>query len=223
MFGFGKASFEKQRAKLVASLADREITDAKVLEAFGAVPREAFVAEVDRPHAYDDGPLAIGFEQTISQPYMVAVMVQALQLQPEDRALEVGAGSGYAAAILGKIAREVVAIERIAALAEQASNVLANLGMKNVSIHHTDGTEGWSVDAPYDAILVSAGGPQVPPSLIMQLAVGGRLVIPVGEKEDRQKLLRVTRISEGETTTEDLGGCRFVPLVGKEGWKEKSE
>ena len=182
------------------------------------MPREAFVGAEMRPYATDDGPLPIGEGQTISQPYIVALMVEALGIGPEDRVLEVGAGSGYAAAVLASIAAEVFAVERHGALAEAARARLAALGFDRVTVRAGDGTAGWPEEAPFDAILVSAGG-AVPPALKRQLALGGRLVIPVGEGRVQQ-LTRITRTGEEAWREEALGDVRFVPLVGRAGWGE---
>jgi protein-L-isoaspartate(D-aspartate) O-methyltransferase len=198
----------------------RDIVDPKVLAAFARVPREAFVEGQMIEHAYEDGPLPIGDGQTISQPYVVAMTVQALALQGHERVLEIGTGSGYAAAILGAIVREVDTVERIEALATKAASRLALLGFANVHVHHADGSIGWLPGAPYEAIAVAAGAPRPPPSLLDQLAIGGRLVLPHGESE-YQRLVRITRKSESSFDEEDLGDVRFVPLVGVEGWPDK--
>jgi protein-L-isoaspartate(D-aspartate) O-methyltransferase len=198
-------------------LAARDITDPRVLAAFEEVPRHRFVPAGHRHAAYGDGPLPIGVGQTISQPYMVAVMVQALRLAPGDVVLEVGAGSGYAAAVFSRIVRRVVAVERLAELADRARAILAELGYDNVEIVEGDGSTGWPAAAPFDAICVSAAAPAVPPALVEQLAAGGRLVVPVGG-HDWQTLLRVTKRGDGTTRTDDLGGVRFVPLLGAGGW-----
>jgi protein-L-isoaspartate(D-aspartate) O-methyltransferase len=179
-----------------------------------AVPRAAFVDPALAGRADEDGPLPIGEGQTISQPLVVALMAQALELAPGDRVLEVGAGSGYAAAVLGRLAARVDAIEVRPALAERAAENLAAAGVGNVVVHVGDGAAGWPPGAPYDAISVAAGARQVPPALVDQLAPGGRLVMPVGSRSGRQRLLRVRRAPDGEVTSEDLGlPVRFVPLV----------
>jgi protein-L-isoaspartate(D-aspartate) O-methyltransferase len=185
-----------------------------------AVPREAFVPQGMEEFAYEDGPLPIAEGQTISQPYIVALMIEAAEVKPGDRVLEIGAGSGYAAAILGEIAARVVAVERHAALGAAARERLARLGYGNVEIHVADGTKGWPQGAPFDAILVSAGGPEAPRALMEQLAVGGRLVIPVGDEERRQTLRKITRRSATKFDEEDLGAVMFVPLIGEHGWAE---
>lgn len=195
----------------------RDIVDPAVLAAFTLVPRDAFVDPENEPFAYEDGPLPIGYGQTISQPYVVAMTVQALRLKGNERVLEVGTGSGYAAAILGKIAREVHTIERIEELATIAAERLARLGFTNVHVHHGDGTLGWPAAAPFEAIAVSAGAPRPPPPLLQQLAIGGRLIVPHGDASS-QRLVRITRKDEQHYVEENLGEVRFVPLVGAEGW-----
>lgn len=206
-----------QRARMVdRQLARRGIRNPAVLDAMGTVPREAFVPEVSRHEAYEDRPLPIGEGQTISQPYVVALMIEALSLDADDRVLEVGAGSGYAAAVLGRIAREVYAIERHASLARAASERMGQLGYDNVRVTAGDGTLGWPEEAPFDAILVSAGGPEVPEPLLDQLTPGGRLVIPLGEPWKDQELVRLERQAGGAVARESLGHVRFVPLIGEE-------
>lgn len=213
-------SFTDQRARMVGrQIASRGVRSRAVLEAMRAVPREEFVAENLREYAYEDSPLPIEEGQTISQPFIVGLMVEALELEPGDRVLEVGAGSGYAAAVLGEIAAEVFAIERYEELAELALRRLRRLGYRNVEVLCADGTLGLPSRAPFDAILVSAGGPpEVPPSLIDQLKVGGRLVIPIGGEPRTQELVRIRRTGPDELSRESLGRVQFVPLVGSEGW-----
>lgn len=201
-------------------LRSRGITDPLVLAAFARVPREAFVPRELVELAYADAPLPIGSGQTISQPFVVAITVQALRLSGHERVLEIGAGSGYAAAILGAIAREVDTVERIEELARDAAERLAQLGFHNVHVHHADGSLGWPSGAPYEAICVAAGAPRPPRPLLDQLAVGGRLVVPHGPS-DHQRLVRITRRNETDFDEEDLGDVRFVPLVGAEGWPEE--
>jgi protein-L-isoaspartate(D-aspartate) O-methyltransferase len=184
------------------------------------VPRETFVPERLAEFAYDDTPLPIAEQQTISQPYVVALMAEALELGPGDRVLEIGAGSGYAAAVLSRIAREVWTVERHASLAREARERMGRLGYGNVQVVHGDGTLGWPERAPYDAIVVAAGGPEVPPALLDQLAPGGRLVIPIGPDPRTQSLVRVRRRPDGGHVREELGGVRFVPLIGAQGWNE---
>lgn len=210
-----------QRREMVKSqLAARGITDSSVLEAFRRVPREEFVGPEFAEFAYKDTPLPIGEGQTISQPLMVAIMTEALELGPRACVLEIGTGCGYAAAVLSCIADRVYTIERHRELADSARERLQRLGFHNVEVLCGDGTRGWPEHAPFDAIVVAAGGPDVPQSLRKQLAVGGRLVIPIGKSERSQTLKRVVREDEHEFRTEDLGGVRFVPLIGEEGWKE---
>ncbi len=216
--------FETRRQEMVEhQIARRGVRDRRVLDAMRTVPREVFVPESLAELAYDDTPLPIDEEQTISQPYVVALMAEALELSPADRVLEIGAGSGYAAAVLSRLAREVYSVERHAALAEAARARLERLGGANVHVLHGDGTLGWPEHAPYDAIVVAAGGPDVPPALLAQLAPGGRLVIPVGTEPRLQKLVRVRRGLDGGDRHEDLGDVRFVPLVGVQGWTEGGE
>lgn len=196
----------------------RGVRSPAVLAAMGKVPREAFLPGHLREFAYEDTPLPIAEGQTISQPYIVAFMVEALSLEGGEKVLEIGAGSGYAAAVLGEIAGEVYTVERIGQLAEKAATVLAEQDYANVHVLHGDGTLGWKEHAPYDAIVVAAGGPDVPESLKEQLKIGGRLVIPVGRNPRVQELVRVTRLSDDKFEREDIADVRFVPLVGEEGW-----
>ena len=218
------ADFEfLRRAMVRQQIAARGVYDRRVLEAMRFVPREAFVPERLAELAYEDTPLPIEEGQTISQPYIVAAMAEALELEPRDCVLEVGAGSGYAAAVLGQLAREVWAVERHATLARLARDRMEKLGYAHVHVVEGDGTLGWAERSPYDAILVSAGGPDVPQSLIDQLAPGGRLVIPVGSDPRLQELVRVRKRADGTTERESLGAVRFVPLVGAHGWTEEGE
>jgi protein-L-isoaspartate(D-aspartate) O-methyltransferase len=211
----------KQRAYMVEHhIAARGVRSPLVLDAMSTVPREKFLPSHLREYAYEDTPLPIGEAQTISQPYIVAFMTEALGLSGGEKVLEIGAGSGYAAAVLSRIASEVFTVERIGELAAKASERLSDLGYRNVHVLHADGTRGWPEHAPYDAIIVAAGGPEVPKSLKQQLAVGGRLVIPVGADPRIQELVRVTRVREDEFKTEDIADVRFVPLLGEEGWAE---
>jgi protein-L-isoaspartate(D-aspartate) O-methyltransferase len=211
------------RAHMVRTqIAGRGVRDPAVLEAMRSVPREAFLPPELEEFAYADAPLPIERGQTISQPYIVALMAAAAKLRPGDRVLEVGTGTGYAAAILGRIAREVYTIERHEELAQVAARRLSELGFANVTVRHGDGTLGWPEHAPYEAIVVAAGGPKVPEALLDQLAPGGRLVIPVGEGREVQQLLRVVRQADGALRREDLGGVRFVPLIGAQGWEAPS-
>jgi len=212
---------EAERHRMVEQqLRRRDIADPLVLQAFERVPREAFVTPETIAQAYVDGPLPIGFGQTISQPYVVAITVQALDLRGHERVLEIGTGSGYAAAILGAMVREVETVERIEELARTAAERLERLGFANVHVHHADGSLGWPPGAPYEAICVAAAAPALPPSLLEQLAIGGRLVLPRGGA-DHQRLVRIVRRDERTYAEEDLGDVRFVPLVGAEGWPER--
>ncbi len=213
---------EKRNEMVRAQIEARGIRKAEVLEAMRTVPREAFVPEHLAEFAYEDTPLPIEEGQTISQPFIVAAMADALQLEPGDRVLEIGTGSGYAAAVLSEIAEEVFTVERHGALADGAKRRFEELGYSNVHVLCGDGTLGWPEHAPYDAILVSAGGPEVPKTLLEQLAPGGRMVIPVGPDIRDQRLLRVTKEGDGSTRTEDLGGVRFVPLIGAGGFPAES-
>lgn len=197
----------------------RGVTDPAVLAAMREVPREEFVPDGLRGEAYDDNPLPIGEGQTISQPYMVAYMAEALELSRQDRVLEVGTGSGYAAAVLSRIVDRVHTVERLAGLAHAARERLERLGYGNVQVLEGDGSLGWPEFAPYDAIVVTAGAPGVPKPLAEQLTVGGRLVIPVGYHPYFQALVRVRRVAEREYREESLFEVRFVPLIGAAGWK----
>ena len=212
--------YEAQRERMVADQLERRgLDDALVLDAMRTVPRERFVAPERQRMAYADGPLPIGEGQTISQPYIVALMIEALELRGGERILEVGGGSGYAAAVLSRIVEEVYTVERHANLAQEARDRLEELGYDNVEVICADGTRGWPDRAPYDGIVVAAGAPVVPGPLKEQLTVGGRLVIPVGGIRTVQELLRVTRESETEYRREKITDVRFVPLVGEEGWE----
>lgn len=212
-------TFERQRQTMVErQIKARGIRDPALLQAMREVPREQFVLEKYRPSAYDDAPLPIPAKQTISQPYVVALMIHALDLDRDARVLEVGSGSGYASAILSRMVHEVHAVERHLALVEYARERLQKLGYDNVHVHHADGTKGWPDAAPYDGILVSASGPRVPSALEQQLAIDGSLVMPIGRARGMQTLIRLTRLSEDEFRERDMGGVRFVPLIGEEGW-----
>jgi protein-L-isoaspartate(D-aspartate) O-methyltransferase len=211
----------ERRRMVERQIRARGIRQEVVLRAMEEVPRERFLPEQLAEFAYSDSPLPIAEGQTISQPYIVALMTEALALRPHDRVLEVGTGSGYAAAVLSRIAARVFTIERHGSLAEEARSRLAGQGYTNVEVRHGDGSLGWPEEAPFDAIVVAAGGPSVPQPLLDQLAIGGRLVIPVGATQRTQELLRVTRAAEREFVRESLGGVRFVPLVGARGWAEE--
>lgn len=215
------SNFKKLRQQMVNDqLIARGLHDQTVLNALNAVPREAFTPTDLIESAYRDSPLPIEENQTISQPYIVALMTAALELKSDDRVLEVGTGSGYAAAVLGEICKTVYTIERHKALADTAQVKLKETGYTNVQVKHGDGTLGWPEKSPFDAIIVAAGGPEVPQTLKEQLVIGGRMVIPVGKSLKSQKLVRIRRISKDEYKTEDLGGVRFVPLIGAAGWGE---
>lgn len=196
------------------------IADPSFLLVFDEVPREVFVDEKQRQWAYDDHPLPIQAGQTISQPYIVALMIEAAEIRPGDKVLEVGAGSGYAAALMSRIAREVIGIERQHDLVEVAQDRLQRLGYDNVRIVEGDGTRGGPDEAPFDAILAAASGSHVPKPLVGQLAPGGRLVMPIGEPGWVQELVKLTKRPDGTTEQKNLGGVRFVPLIGEEGWRE---
>jgi protein-L-isoaspartate(D-aspartate) O-methyltransferase len=198
------------------------ISDERVLEALNQVPRHAFVPEALKAQAYKDNALPISSGQTISQPFIVARMTELLELKGRERVLEVGSGSGYQTAVLATLARKVFAIERIAALHAEAKQKLMQLGFRNISYRCDDGTNGWEVYAPFDAILVAAGGPEIPQPLVDQLEVGGRMVIPIGENQKSQMLVRVTRTEKG-FQTENFGPCAFVPLIGNHGWDGKKD
>lgn len=218
-----KLNLANQRVALVDyELRMLGIRDDAVLHAMRVVPREEFLPREMREFAYRNVPLPIASGQTISQPLIVAYMLEALELAPYDRVLEIGAGSGYAAAVLSRIAREVYTVERHRELADDAQRRLKRLGYLNVHVRHADGTRGWPEQAPFDAIVVAAGGPRVPAPLLEQLCIGGRLVIPVGE-ESSQKLMRVVRRGEKEFEYEELMAVRFVPLIGEGGWQEEEE
>lgn len=213
------ATAEKRRAAMVDhQIVARGVGDARLLEAMRSIPREAFVPAKLAEFAYEDSPLPIEAGQTISQPYIVALMIAAAKIQPTETVLEIGVGSGYAAAIMARMARHVHAIDRHAELTDLARERLARLGIDNVVVRTADGTHGWPEHGPFDVIMVAAGGPEVPQPLRDQLAIGGRLVIPVGDAED-QRLIRITRNGEDEFSQEDLGAVRFVPLIGEHGWK----
>lgn len=213
------SDFATARRRMVdAQLIARGVRDPEVLRALGRVPRHLFVEEALRDRAYGDGALPIGHDQTISQPFMVATMTEALQLQGGEKVLEIGTGSGYQTSVLAEIAERVFSVERIAPLYRRARARLDHLGYHNVVLRQGDGTLGWGDHAPYDAIIVTAGAPHVPLALRDQLAIGGRLVIPVGERR-QQTLMRITR-GETEDRREMLGGCVFVDLVGSDGWAE---
>jgi protein-L-isoaspartate(D-aspartate) O-methyltransferase len=209
--------FEVARAELIDNLST-EIKDKRVLAAMRSIPREHFVPKESRHLAYQDRPLPIGYDQTISQPFIIALMTEALELKGGEKVLEVGTGSGYQAAILARLARLVVTTERVSALADRAKRLLDELGCNNVEVHRAEGTLGWRKGAPYDAIMVTAAAPKVPPELLAQLKIGGRMVVPVGSRHI-QELCKITK-GPKKTTIRNLGGCRFVALIGRGAWEE---
>ena len=198
-------------------LRQRGISDERVLAAMAKVPRHEFVSQQNWPEAYADHPIPIAEQQTTSQPYMIAAMVQAAGVKPEDRVLEVGAGSGYQTAVLAELASQVFAVERYDSLTEAARTTLERLGYRNAKVVTGDGSLGFPEAAPYDAIIVSAAAPRIPPALVEQLAMGGRLIVPVGES-DQQVVQLVQRNADGTTSIRTLEGCRFVPLIGQQGF-----
>jgi protein-L-isoaspartate(D-aspartate) O-methyltransferase len=211
----------KQRMKMVdTQIRARGIRDPRVLKAMEKVPRHLFVNEALRDQAYNDNPLPIDGGQTISQPYIVALMTEALELKGSEKVLEIGTGSGYQAAILAELVDHVFSIDRIASLAGNARRLLESLNYYNIAIRVGDGTLGWKDEAPFDAVMVTAGAPDIPKTLVEQIAVGGRLVVPVGGRHS-QVLIKLTRLSESahDVKKEDLGGCRFVDLIGEYGWE----
>ena len=213
------SNFDIARKRMVQEqIIARGISAPRVIEAMLKIPRHLFVQEAMAIQAYNDGPLPIGEKQTISQPYMVALMTELLELKPQDHVLEIGTGSGYQTAILASLCRRIFTIERIRPLAMQARKALDSLHLLNVNIKVGDGTLGWPEEGPYDAILVTAGAPAVPEALESQLAPGGRLIIPVGS-DTSQTLLRIRKETDGSLTRESGIGCRFVPLIGEQGWQ----
>ncbi len=214
-------NFEIARKRMVeGQIIARGIKDRRVVEAMLKIPRHVFVEEAMASQAYNDKPLPIGEKQTISQPYMVAIMTELLDLDGKEKVLEIGTGSGYQAAILAALADRVYTVERIRPLALKARKALDSLGLLNINIKISDGTVGWKEEAPFDAILVTAGAPDVPPELVSQLAVDGRLVIPVGDKYE-QTLVRIVKHKDGTITRENFIGCRFVRLIGRNGWENE--
>ena len=212
--------FEIPRARMVEHLRNHyKIADERVLQAMNSVPRHAFVPDALKSQAYKDNALPISSGQTISQPFIVARMTELLELKGRERVLEIGSGSGYQTAILATLARKVFAIERLRVLAAEAKEKLMRLGFRNISYRCDDGTNGWEVYAPFDAILVAAGGPSIPEPLVKQLEIGGRMVIPIGTDQKTQTLIRVTRDEKGYKS-ENFGPCAFVPLIGAYGWGE---
>jgi protein-L-isoaspartate(D-aspartate) O-methyltransferase len=207
-----------QRLRMAERLRDHyKIADERVLEVMATLPRHLFVPEAIKSQAYNDNALPISGGQTISQPFIVARMTELLGLTGHEKVLEIGAGSGYQTAVLASLARKVFAIERLPLLADEANRRLQILGFRNFTLKAGDGTEGWDAYMPFDAILVAAGGPDIPEPLVKQLKVGGKLVIPIGDDQRRQNLVRVTR-TEDSYKTENFGPCAFVPLIGEHGW-----
>jgi protein-L-isoaspartate(D-aspartate) O-methyltransferase len=204
------------RAELIKHLG-RDIRDDRVLKAMAALPRELFLPEKDRGLAYTDQPLPIGSGQTVSQPYITAYMTESLELQGTEKVLEIGTGSGYQTAVLAALASRVISVERIPSLMKSAQALLNKLGYKNIEFHEAGEELGWKAEAPYDAIIVTAGAPDIPEELLKQLAPGGRMVIPVGPRLT-QELVKITKDENG-IHTQKLGGCRFVPLIGKDAWQ----
>ena len=213
-------NFVVARKRMVAELVKRGITDQRVIGAMLEIPRHIFVEEAMSAQAYSDGSLPIGEKQTISQPYIVAKMTQMLELSGREKVLELGTGSGYQAALLATLADRVYTVERIRPLALKARRALDTLGLLSVNLRIGDGTDGWQEEAPFDAILVTAGAPSIPECLISQLAPGGRLVIPVGDRSDQQLVL-ISKALDGKVTRAESDGCRFVRLIGKNGWSEE--
>jgi protein-L-isoaspartate(D-aspartate) O-methyltransferase len=208
--------FNTARAELINQLG-AEIRDKRVLAGMAHIPREQFVPTESRHLAYEDGPLPIGWEQTISQPFIIAIMSEALELKGNEKVLEVGTGSGYQTAILAELAAKVISVERVPALADIARKILDTLGYKNIELHPAEETLGWQTDAPYDAIMVTAAAPEIPEDLLTQLIIGGRMVIPVGPRYS-QELYKITR-KKDKNQVQNLGGCRFVALIGKGAWQ----
>jgi protein-L-isoaspartate(D-aspartate) O-methyltransferase len=206
------------KRRMVELIRSRGVEDESVLSAMATVPRHEFVPEHLRDIAYEDGPLPIGDGQTISQPYIVAFMCEAAMVGQQSRVLEIGTGSGYSAAVLAEMGVRVFTIERNPPMAAKAQERLRELGYREVAVRAGDGTEGWPEEAPFDRIIVTAGGPRVPDDLVGQLGTGGRLVIPVGPQMARQSLMRLTRAADGSIEEESLGAVAFVPLIGRHGW-----
>jgi len=214
--------YQIPRERMIQMLREHyKIADENVLEVMRRTPRHLFVPEALKSQAYKDNALPIAANQTISQPFIVARMTELLQLNPQSKVLEIGAGSGYQTVILSQLAREVYAIERVPQLANEAQKRLQSFGIQNVTLRCADGTNGWEANAPYDAILVAAGGPSVPKPLLSQLKIGGKLIVPVGQDQKTQKLIRVTRTAD-DFQTEDFGACAFVPLIGEHGWQNNT-
>lgn len=212
--------FEIPRGRMVDQLKTKyQIADERVLQALNSVPRHLFVPDALRAQAYKDNALPLSVGQTVSQPFIVARMTELLELKGKERVLEIGSGSGYQTAVLALLARKIFAIERIASIASDAKQRLMSMGYRNISYRTGDGTLGWEIYAPFDAMLVAAGGPVIPEPLVAQLEIGGKMVIPIGENQKSQRLVRVIRKENGYST-EDCGPCAFVPLIGTHGWSE---
>jgi protein-L-isoaspartate(D-aspartate) O-methyltransferase len=215
--------YQIPRERMIQLLREHyKIRDERVLDVMMRVPRHRFVPDALKSQAYKDNALPIASNQTISQPFIVARMTELLELAPEAKVLEIGAGSGYQTVILSLLARIVYAIERVSQLAEEAQTRLQNFNIRNVVLICGDGTNGWQENAPFDGILVAAGSPKMPEPLLNQLKIGGRLVIPIGQDQKTQKLIRVTR-TEKDFKTEDFGACAFVPLIGEHGWRNSEK
>jgi len=211
--------YEIPRLRMVERLREHyRIADERVLDVMNRLPRHQFVPDALKSQAYKDNALPISGGQTISQPFIVARMTELLELSPKDRVLEIGAGSGYQSAVLASLARKIFAVERIPGLAKEALAKLRGLGFQNVSVRNADGTNGWEVYATFDAVLVAAGGPRVPEPLLKQVKIGGKIVIPIGDDQKTQMLIRITRTEKG-FEQQDFGPCAFVPLIGEHGWK----
>ena len=214
--------YQIPRERMIQRLREHyKITDEKVLDVMSRIPRDLFVPEALKSQAYKDNALPIAANQTISQPFIVARMTELLELNPQSKVLEIGAGSGYQTVILSQLAQKVYAIERVAQLTAEAQNRLRSFGIQNVVLQCADGTNGWEAHAPFDAILVAAGSPSVPRPLLNQLKIGGKLIVPVGQDQKTQKLIRVTRTAK-DFQTEDFGACAFVPLIGEHGWQNNA-
>ena len=211
--------FKAARARLIEQLST-EIKDKRVLAAMYRIPRELFVPPASRKQAYEDRPLPIGWKQTISQPYIIALMTEAMELNGNEKVLEIGTGSGYQTAILAEMSKKVISVERVPYLADTARNVLDSLGYKNIEIHLAEETLGWEREAPYNAIMVTAGAPNIPDDLLAQLAIDGRMVIPVGSRYI-QDLCKITK-RQDKNVVKNLGGCRFVSLIGKNAWENET-
>jgi protein-L-isoaspartate(D-aspartate) O-methyltransferase len=208
---------QKEKERLFDYL-ETQIVDKRVVEAMLRVPRELFIPDELVSHAYEDRPISIGYGQTISQPYIVALMTQALDISKNDKVLELGTGRGYQTAILAELAKTVISVERIPQLVTKAENILKKLGYNNIHIHLSTGKLGWKQDSPYNAIIVTAAAPRIPEALVEQLAAGGRMIIPVGNRWEQELIL--LKKGEDKNIINNLGFCRFVPLIGEDAWDE---